>query len=267
MIVGMLAITLYNPLAATEELRLQEISHEFKKHDVVALIGSHTKAYEAIVKQRLIHHTAYKWGWSRGRWTNRAAGITIMLGKQWKEASVVRLWVPPAGLAGRGAAMRIRQGKLDLTILALYFPPRAGGVYKQCVERVMDFAQSVMRELPGRTTPVVLMDLNDGMGKEVVGGFERPIPSTAVGDACRSVEHWAGHSMREFAEEHDMVVVDSFYHTGPTYYGAGTKSYTDHILLPQGVLPNVEYCCTAMGAMKRLQIIQTVAPRDIALWW
>eukprot|EP00959_Pyramimonas_sp_CCMP1952_P111568 2333553-Pyramimonas_sp.AAC.1 len=54
--------------------------------------------------------------------------------------------------------------------MALYFPPRSRDPREQnqlttAVNKVHDFAHHVMSCLPSRTTPIIAMDLNDGLGR------------------------------------------------------------------------------------------------------
>ena len=161
-----------------------------------------------------------------------------MLHKRWRAESVMRLYVPGGQLQGRAAAMRVKQGQADFTVAGLYFPPRkAMQAYRQTVQGLADWTEHLLGSLPRRTTPIVGMDLNDGRGVKLgQGGAKEPVVSTAVGTATVSVEHWASEVIRGMAEVHDMAFCDTFFKHGPTYYGDGSRSYTEHLMVPKGVL-------------------------------
>ena len=65
-------------------------------------------------------------GWGRGCYTNRSTGVCILLGKRFQPRMIEDVSFPSASLAGRGGAIRLKGGTIDLGILA-YYSPLFGG--------------------------------------------------------------------------------------------------------------------------------------------
>mmetsp|Transcript_69844 Transcript_69844/g.197903 ORF Transcript_69844/g.197903 Transcript_69844/m.197903 type:complete len:216 (-) Transcript_69844:2846-3493(-) len=123
----MISCIQYNPLSATSEDRLEEISTEFRFAHVVALTGTQRRARQKdeVTQATCGRHRVYHWGHYGARLTNKAAGCSFLLHKRYfREPHVHTVFVPPSALQGRAAALRLRSGRLDLTPIALYFPPR-----------------------------------------------------------------------------------------------------------------------------------------------
>eukprot|EP00959_Pyramimonas_sp_CCMP1952_P461073 9480981-Pyramimonas_sp.AAC.1 len=74
--------------------------------------------------------------------------------------------------------------------------------------------------LPSRTTPIIAMDLNDGLGRRHGPHGLSNIVSSALGEHGRGEEHLAGGLMRGFAETYSLAAANTFFHCGPSYYGA-----------------------------------------------
>ena len=53
-----------------------------------------------------------------------------------------------------------------------------------------------------RTTPIVLMDANDGIGLELRAGRYRPVETQCIAAAGSRREHTAGKRLREIMEKH-----------------------------------------------------------------
>ena len=261
----MVRTVLYNPLSATDGFRLEEISSTFRSIDFVFLPGTQGKQFDDVVTQRpLEHHAYYHWGWSRGRHTNRSAGIGIGVGKRWRKDSVKQIWSPPKGLQGRGGALRVRQEGHDYTLLGAYFPPRCGPVdeYKSTVLRLASWVEQVLRETPRRSVPVLAVDLNDGVGMEHQTSRRLvPCDDGTVGEFGLSPGHFATEQLKDIVETYDLAYLETFNDAGPTFFGNKTSSYIDHILAPKG-LTRDSRAWTSRRAMRILQLIPTVAPRD-----
>ena len=76
--------------------------------------------------QRLAGYTAVHFGWGRGCHTNRSTSVCILLGKRFEPCMIKEVSFLPTSLAGRGGAMRLKEGTMDLGIPAYYSPPLSG---------------------------------------------------------------------------------------------------------------------------------------------
>ena len=91
-------------------------------------------------------------GWSRGARTNRGAGCSIILGRRLAEKELVRaIRAAPDRIAGRGGAVRIRTGGMELALVCFYSPPTSGNSEKIRTQKaasveVMRWVGSMMRE-------------------------------------------------------------------------------------------------------------------------
>ena len=106
---------LYNPQSATAPERLDTISSEFKKVDVIGLIGTGQwcNNYEGPVSRvPRAHHLEVSFLWKKSRFTNKSTGISVMLGRRFRDL-IVRVWTHPGHLAGRVAAARCRSRGFD----------------------------------------------------------------------------------------------------------------------------------------------------------
>lgn len=133
----MLRVALYNPLHAATSDRLDEISLELKKAQIVCLPRTTRKAGEfPVVRQQAAHHVAHQWCYKRSGMVNKSAGVSILACGAL--APLVRTtWTPPALVQGRGAALRLctPSRTLDVTMICLYLPPRyslEARRYKEC---------------------------------------------------------------------------------------------------------------------------------------
>lgn len=110
----------------------------------------------------------YEWGWRKSKFVNRSAGVSVLMKPRMHELAR-STWMPPKELTGRAGAVRIKGPHTDITLLIVYFPPRTGeshlqGQYKECVEKLVGLLDKVVKEIPRRSLPVVLGDINDGFG-------------------------------------------------------------------------------------------------------
>lgn len=259
----------FNPLSM-DAWRAEEISREFSKADVVVLTGTQRRAWhdkQKVTVQSLENHSELSFGWSRGQFTNRSAGISIMVGRRFGRASVRKVLEPPRSLTGRGAAVRLVAAKVDLLVVALYYPPRTGD-HMRTAEALTEWAHAVTASVGFRTCPIVCTDLNDGFGlrRDTTGRWKRVRECDPEHDNAGSVEpsREHGHSalMRDFMKLHHMCSVTSHTETGPTYYGEHSQSKIDHVIIPLGARGRVLDHRALLGSMRRLQLIKTATRRD-----
>ena len=71
----------YNPLTATDPVRAEEISYEFANYDIVALAGTGIKwaPDDDVSTTRLPHHVMYRWGYGKGKLSNKACGVAFLI--------------------------------------------------------------------------------------------------------------------------------------------------------------------------------------------
>eukprot|EP00959_Pyramimonas_sp_CCMP1952_P379843 7957128-Pyramimonas_sp.AAC.1 len=64
-------------------------------------------------------------------------------------------------------------------------------------------------------------------------------------------------------DAHGLCLASTFWNAGPTYYGAeGQATRPDYLVVPQGLLQNLQTCCSWWKAAKAVQQIKDNVPRD-----
>ncbi len=101
--------------------------------------------------------------------------------------SVLQVFSPPAVLAGRAGALRIKTKTKDLCLIAVYIPP-AGTLSEKmneaCLQAITDWLSKNVDRLPRRTMPIAMGDLNMqfGLRRDVGGTFFRTSGGQHVGE-------------------------------------------------------------------------------------
>ena len=72
------------------------------------------------------------------------------------------------------------------------------------MEALLEWLDDRLSEQKHRTTPIVLMDANDGIGLEVRAGRYRSVDTQCIAAAGARREHTAGKRFREVMEKHPM---------------------------------------------------------------
>ena len=148
-------------------------------------------------------------GWARAPLSNKSAGILVALRKPLTLEHIHQTWTPPPSLQGRALAARIKGGFFDLFVCCMYLPPRPQvaskrGGYQRTVERLLEWLDGCLSEQKHSTTPVVLMDANDGIGMELRAGRYQTVCCQCIAAAGARREHVAGKRLREIMEKHHM---------------------------------------------------------------
>ena len=122
----------------------------------------------------------------------------------------------------------------DLFVCCMYLPPRPQtaqkrGGYPRTVERLLEWLDGCLSEQRHRTTPVVLMDANDGIGLELRAGRYRPVYCQCPAAAGARLEHVAGKRQREIMEKHHMRATSAEM-GGATWFGDAGSSLIDYVL-------------------------------------
>ena len=81
------------------------------------------------------------------------------------------------------------------------------------------------------TTPVVLMDANDGIGMELRAGRYHPVYCQCIAAAGARREHVAGRRLREIMEKHHMRATSAEL-GGATWFGDTGSSLIDYVSAP-----------------------------------
>eukprot|EP00974_Lingulodinium_polyedra_P118953 11169325-Lingulodinium_polyedra.AAC.1 len=111
----------YNPLSLCRSGRLSSILERFKESKCVALTGIARRAPpgHAVARRRGDGFLQFEWGYSTGRFANKACGVLLALSlRHYKEEQVTKVYSPPAQLQGRAGAVRIKFGSFDVLLLA-----------------------------------------------------------------------------------------------------------------------------------------------------
>ena len=164
-------------------------------------------------------------------------GVSFPLGMRFQPRMIKEISVPPSALAGRGGAIRLRGGTVDLGILAYYSPPSGGcsrarrKVQVKASQHLMDWVRNRISSWPSRVFPLAAGDLNSGVGM-FRDGTQAEGPS--VGNSQLSAQNEAGNNFVEMAMSLELGILNTMWHTGgPTYCGlAGYRSTIDYILAP-----------------------------------
>ena len=100
------------------------------------------------------------------------------------------------------------------------------------MEALLEWLDERLSEQKHRTTPIVLMDANDGIGLELRAGRYRPVETQCIAAAGSRREHTAGKRLREIMEKHHMRAMSAEM-GGPTWFGnKGQASLIDCVWAP-----------------------------------
>ena len=175
--------------------------------------------------------------------------------------------VPPTFVAGRGGAIRLKGGTIDLGISAYYSPPLGGSsrarrkVQVKASRHLLDWVRNLITSWPSRVFPLAAGDLNSGVGKFRDGMYAE---GPSVGDSHLSTQNEAGNNFVEMAMSLELGILNTMWRTGgPTYCGlAGYRSTIDCILAPLSGLECVKKVVTCWKLGRRVQLIPAAHPRD-----
>lgn len=260
----LLRVLPYNPMHATTADRMHELSAGCDQ-DVLALPGT-TRVAERdsalpVVVGPAVNHDFYHWGYRRGKMVNKSAGMAIAVHKRWS-MSVRKTWVPPARFQGRLAALRLRDGRGDYTIVAVYLrSTMSARDMQECIVGRLAWVSGLLESLPRRTTPILVGDFNDEFQWDPLrdgDGADR-----VVGPHAHGQEHATARRLRELLQVHYMSVITSEHQTGATYYGpSGRTSAIYHVCALTSAKALVVRCRARLDYMRFLQVVATVEMRD-----
>ena len=227
-------------------------------------------------------HQHYSFGYPPGGHCSTGVGISIhqQLFSLW---DVQRVEVPRgefAELQGRAGLVRCVRGRLDLTLISMYFPVRGHGIHRKAYEDLVRLLVKWLRVqadlTPQRSLLCIGMDRNDKIGFHKAiddsgrQGFVRSFDESAarhgavevVGKYATGREAFVSPLLRSFAEDHRLCFLCSHFKVGPTFYGPGYATEIDDVLVPQGVLKDVSVCRILKGLAMKTSSINVKGLRD-----
>ena len=256
----------YNELSANQ-LRLEEMLQATRNFSIVGLVATQRRAPVGleIGSSRQFGCTIVEAGWARAPLSNKSSAVLLALHKPFTTKHIHQTWTPPPSLQGRALAARLKGGFFDLFVCCMYLPPRPQtaskrGGYQRTVEALLEWLDERLSEQKHRTTPIVLMDANDGIGLELRAGRCCSVETQCIAAAGARREHAAGKRLREIMEKHHMRATSAEM-GGPTWFGSeGQSSLIDYVWAPTA-LP-----LRCSGPLRRLaaelQLISTRQLRD-----
>jgi hypothetical protein len=134
-----LKIVVYSPLSLSQSFRLQFIAEQCKA-DVVFLSGTQWRGdedSEHTVIRLPGGYSFVNFRWLRGAFTNKSAGVGIILGPRLGAKLITRIDAPKksSGFAGRGGHVRLQNSWLDISLTVGYVNPiTASGSAKKAQE-------------------------------------------------------------------------------------------------------------------------------------
>ena len=153
-------------------------------------------------------------------------------------------------LQGRGGLIRVKlpDGR-DYAFITIYARVEEPGDSEDEVNNALwEWAESELRELPTRCTPVIFTDANGHTGK----GHDTTSSSHGIGPEGAEKENKNGKLLREFCERTDMVAINTWWPRGggATYFTAREidgrlrkySSRIDYVLIPKGEMNRIRDC-------------------------
>eukprot|EP00959_Pyramimonas_sp_CCMP1952_P300280 6281122-Pyramimonas_sp.AAC.1 len=134
----------WNPMWGTG-CRLQEIAACTKNMDFTLLAGTQNarRDPEQVLQRKVEGRVVLEAAVSSGLYTNRSAGASILLGREFRSHHARRVFSSPPQLWGRCLAARIRRNIVGACVGVLYFPPqpRGKGAGPKCTQTVARMTQ------------------------------------------------------------------------------------------------------------------------------
>ena len=174
-------------------------------------------------------------GWARAPLSNKSSGVLLALRKPFTTEHIHQTWTPPPSLQSRAMAARLKGGFFDLFVCCMYLPPRPQtaskrGGYQRTVEALLEWLDERLSEQKHRTTPIVVMDANDGIGLELRAGRYCSVETQCIAAAGARREHAVGKRLREIMEKHHMRATSAEM-GGPTWFGSERTVFTHRLCL------------------------------------
>lgn len=229
---------------------------------VVGLCGTRFKAHPSapVVQTQTGAHWVLQAGHLPSQpITHRCAGVSLLVSKRWfTRRQMVRIATPPVELGGRGLAVELRHASAHLLLIVAYFAPKvstasARPAYLKCSGGLVDWVAGQVAQAPWRCAPVILTDLNDGLG-----GFA----STAVGPVRLDSGGPVAERFARMLEDHHLVAYNTFHDCGHAFFGSSSSNRIDFIAGSRGWLPRVQHTRAQHRRSRLLQLIPSPWARN-----
>ena len=266
---ALLSIAQYNPMQANTIDRINHIAYHMQGFDIAILIGTkvpHAKYLKDDFSTRKTDcgSLVLDAGYGSGCFTNKHAGISFILNNRHLRCdNLVDKGTLKGEAKGRAAFLRFKAIGSDFALIGAYYPPKpntksAVSVYTKTCEKITDWLRETIGNLPATCTPIIAVDLNDGIGK-TKNGREIKYNHTTVIEAHASrlekISDGAGSSFRRLCEVLDLTAhTANADHRNTWYSGDGqASSLIDYIVAPRLLQPRRAGQLTKLG-----QILQHV---------
>ena len=262
-------ICTFNPATLVMSARLALVSQTLRKQDLVGLPGTQMACLKdeegrqrRVHRQRLDGRQWVHFPRTRGHLTNKSAGVSLLIGPRLGKCDITCVRFPPASVGGRGGTLRLVSRNFDLKPIVLYFPPRpttadAEKKYRETVDILLRFFESELNKAPARCTPLVFVDLNDGLGIRTLDGQQVVSQGGVVGTLAPKLEHYAGERFREICEAHHIALANTHKGGEDTWYGEKCSSRIDYVGLPLGLLGGLLSCKALALQARHMQLARS----------
>ena len=177
--------------------RLEEIAIATKGFDMRVLVGTGNRASneeppQGFARQSVLDKVALHAGHGTGPHTNKSAGITFMFGggkSIFQEQSLVQARTLKGTAKGRGAMIRFKATGVDIAFIGAYYPPTPTSkeqqqIYLRTCDKITEWLNEVISNLPSQCLPLLHLDLNDGMGQTRAAQGLQHIQNTVINETA-----------------------------------------------------------------------------------
>ena len=201
------------------------------------------------------------WGFRLGAYeSNRSAGVSLLISSRWyRQGHLRRVCCPLLPLSGRCGAAVVKNDLGHFCFIVLYLPPKPSGrgeatPWRKTLDAVKKWTDGLLMSLPTRCMPVLMLDLNDRLGRP-----HAEEPHDVIGTVEAGVEGDSATRFRALLRRHSLAVLQTFPAT-PTFYGSSGRSRIDFVATP----PSVQFSRIFVNftAGRQLQLILAAGPRD-----
>ena len=183
----------------------------------------------------------------------------------WSLRKITQRFDPPKVLAGRGGAIRCFAGVEHFLFAVAYVPPYPNKVSKipawhETIRKLFQWLHFVFSQCPERCTPMLSLDLNDGLGTK--DGCQ--IVDKHIGRFHPSAMGTAATFLYELLRAFDLCAINTFFDNPVTFYGMtpGSKSRIDFLCIPCPLFSAMHKCDLGYAQARKLQLIKDKRERD-----
>ena len=262
-----IAVCGYNPLALNSDDRTLDVMEETCNFDAILIAGTCRKhVFGGVPTRSHKGATMFSSGFVKSKTSNASCGTAVIVGKKLAKCRVHPIVEAPPPIAGRGMSVRVSSRWADFSFIVGYFPPAPGRSDQMCQYRstcrsVCDFLHSILLKTPGCSTPIIYVDLNDGMGIRKVGKewqeLEEEECHCIAKESIRreKIPGGAGELFRSLLLAHQLASLSSWTDSRPTFYGNYSESLIDHLCGPVALIDVMKSSGVLSKLSTRLQLI------------